>query len=176
MSEMSLGLTAASSGLARVEPRRQFFEVSPIKLAVMSIVTLNLYQIYWFYKHWQAVKERGQDVMPLARAFFAIFFVHSLFKETVETARATSVQPSTRPGTQTLAFILLALGWRLPDPFWFLGLLAFLPLLPMQNDVARIHRALGLPPENESLTALNILAIIVGGTLIFFAILGLILS
>lgn len=174
MSEMSLGLSTFTSEATRPEQRRQFFDVSLLKLLVMSTVTFNLYQIYWFYKHWQTIKTRGEDVWPLPRAIFAVLFAHALFKETVEVGRAASVEIATRPGAHALAFFLLQLAWRLPDPFWLLGFATVLPLTAMQKDVRRIHVALGLDPSiNDRLTWKNTVGIVLGVIWILLIIVGL---
>jgi hypothetical protein len=99
MSELSLGLSAMPAAERRVDLRRHFFDVSVVKLVVMSIVTFGLYEIYWFYKQWQARKESGQDVLPLPRAIFAVLFAHALFKEAEEIGRDASVEVETKPST-----------------------------------------------------------------------------
>jgi hypothetical protein len=78
MSEMTLGLSASAAGFPP-ERKRYFFDVSILKLVVMSTVTFNLYQIYWFYKNWRLAKERGENVIPLLRTLFAVLFAYSLF-------------------------------------------------------------------------------------------------
>lgn len=58
-----------------------FFPTSTRKLIILYIATFGLYPLYWFYKHWSYQKNYTQEkIWPIARAFFAIFFVHSLFK------------------------------------------------------------------------------------------------
>lgn len=174
MSETSLGLSAFRSEAGHPEQRRHFFDVSLLKLIVMSTVTFNLYQIYWFYKHWQAVKTRGEDLWPLPRAIFAVLFAHALFKETVEVGRAASVEVATRPGAHALTFFLLQFAWRLPDPFWLLGFATVLPLIPMQTDVRRIHVALGLDPAiNDRFTWKNIVGVVLGVIWILLVVVGL---
>jgi hypothetical protein len=81
---MSLGLSAMALPEATPEVRRYFFDVSVVKLVVMSLVTFGAYQIFWFYKNWQVAKQRGEDVMPLVRAIFSIFFAYKLFKNVEE--------------------------------------------------------------------------------------------
>lgn len=45
-----------------------FFPVSPLKLVVMSIITLNTYELYWFYKNWKLIKQRtDSNIMPFCR-------------------------------------------------------------------------------------------------------------
>ena len=37
-----------------------FFPVSVSKLVLMYMVTLGLYQLYWFYKNWMVIREREE--------------------------------------------------------------------------------------------------------------------
>jgi len=54
-----------------------FSPVSKTKLAVMSICTLGMYDLYWFYKNWGLVKDRNNlEIKPFWRAFFAFFYCH----------------------------------------------------------------------------------------------------
>ena len=46
-----------------------FFATSQAKLAIMSIATLGIYDIWWFYKNWLAVRARtGRKIRPGWRA------------------------------------------------------------------------------------------------------------
>jgi len=64
-----------------------FFSVSIQKLVIMSIFTLGYYEIYWLYQNFKINKEKtGDTSWPIARAFFYIFFTHSLFKSISATA------------------------------------------------------------------------------------------
>jgi len=58
-----------------------YFPVSKLKLILMSLCTLGLYELYWFYKNWKLIKTRtGQNQSPFWRAFFSIIFCYQLFK------------------------------------------------------------------------------------------------
>ena len=75
---------------------------------MFSILTLGIYEIYWFYKNWQAVKSaEGQKISPFWRAIFAIFFCHSLFKKVLESAKSHDYKESYSPGWLATAYILL---------------------------------------------------------------------
>ena len=176
MSEMSLGLSAIALPEAKPEVRRYFFDVSVVKLVVMSLVTSGVYQIFWFYRNWQMAKERGEDVMPFARAIFAIFFAAKLFKNVQEMGRSRSVAVTTRPGMLAALFIILEISWRLPDPYWLITFASVIPLAIVQADVIRIHRALGLDPTiNNRFTWINIVGIVIGGLLLVLAVIGVFL-
>lgn len=58
----------------------EFYVVSQTKLLVLFVSTFGLYTIYWFYKHWDTYKKStNENVSPVMRGIFSIFFVHALF-------------------------------------------------------------------------------------------------
>ncbi|MGH7577402.1 MAG: hypothetical protein ACREM1_20010 [Longimicrobiales bacterium] len=58
-----------------------FFPVSTGKFVAMSACTVGLYDLYWFYKNWQRVRDRsGESLSPFWRAFFAPLWSFSLFR------------------------------------------------------------------------------------------------
>ena len=59
----------------------KYFSVSKRKLVIMSITTFGIYQLYWFYQNWEAVKEQGKEnISPLWRSWFGILYCDSLFE------------------------------------------------------------------------------------------------
>lgn len=57
-----------------------FYIVSKSKCILLLLLTIGLYQYYWFYKNWQLQKlKTGESIRPVWRSIFAIFFIHSLF-------------------------------------------------------------------------------------------------
>ena len=58
-----------------------FYVVSLRKFFVLYIATFGLYRVYWFFKNWTQYKTQADsdDVWPIPRAIFVIFFTHSLF-------------------------------------------------------------------------------------------------
>jgi len=65
----------------QVQPSEvEFYVVSQKKLLILFISTFGMYTVYWFYKHWsQYKKSTNEDVWPIPRGIFSIFFIHSLF-------------------------------------------------------------------------------------------------
>ena len=56
-----------------------FFVTSTRKMLVLHLLTFGLSTLYWFYRHWKAHRDAtGNDLWPWARAFFQVFFTHSL--------------------------------------------------------------------------------------------------
>lgn len=160
---------------AGVDPAREpegepppFFPVSPLKLAVMSVATFQLYHLFWFYRHWRHVNGwETHKVMPAVRAFFSVIFAASLFRRVPELAsyREATI-PATSPGVLTLAYLLGILAWRLPGLACLAGLLQVLPLMVFQSRVNALHAALGHDPHaNARFTVANVLGMLLGGAL-----------
>ena len=63
--------------------------------------------------------------------------------------------------------------WRLPDPYWLVSYLSFVPLLPVQSAVNRLN-SVAAPdaPRNDSYSGANVVMIVVGGLLLALAIFG----
>jgi len=88
----------------------EYFAIPPKRFALFSILTFGIYEIYWFYKNWQAVKKaEGQNISPFWRAIFAVFFCHGLFKKLLESAKAHGYKESYSPGWLATAYIVLLL-------------------------------------------------------------------
>lgn len=154
-----------------------FFDVSPMKLFVMSTVTFGLYQVYWHYKNWKLVKERTGDVIPILRAIFGVLFAYSLFAEIRDTAREVGREAALSAGPLAILYFLLQLTWRLPDPLWLLVFLTVLPLVVAQREVVRIHGGMELDPTiNDRVSWLNIIAIVFGGLLLLLVALALVMD
>ncbi len=174
MSETTLGLSASTESNGALESKRYFFDVSVVKLILMSTVTLTFYQIYWLYKNWQLAKERGDDVMPIARAIFGVLFAYPLFKEVREKGRASGLVLASSAGGLALLYFVLQITWRFPGAAWLLGYLSVVPLALVQRDVARLHSALGLDPNiNSRFTWKNWVGLVLGGLFLLLIFIGL---
>lgn len=125
----------------------EYFAISPKRLALFSILTLGIYEIYWFYKNWEAVKKfEGQKIYPFWRAIFVVFFCYSLFKKVLESAKSHAYQNSYSPGWLATAYILLLvvgnglskveshdIGFNL---IWLVvAITTFIPLLSVQKAI-----------------------------------------
>lgn len=161
-----------------------FFPVSRTKLVVMSVTTLSLYELYWYYRNWALIRDRGTYATPWARALFAVFFCYALF---ARIRRHRADLPSSR-----LPAGLLATGWivssiagnfvdRIAGPPGFvvgtglvLLVLPVLFLIPVQNAINTLNRA-EVPDHdpNDRFTVWNWLWIVAGGSLTVLGMLGL---
>ncbi|MGK9066162.1 MFS transporter permease [Stutzerimonas chloritidismutans] len=70
---------APSAELVDAPVSEAFFVTSTRKMLVLHLSTFGLYTLFWFYCHWKAQRDAtGENLWPWARAFFQIFFTHSL--------------------------------------------------------------------------------------------------
>lgn len=59
-----------------------FYVVSKAKFLTLYVLTFGIYQLYWAYKNWHQFRHAsGQELWPVARALFSIFFIHALYRE-----------------------------------------------------------------------------------------------
>ncbi len=147
-------------------PPKRFFAVSIPKLIVMSVCTFGIYEIYWFYEHWDEVKNQTREnLWPFWRAFFSPLFCYSLFTRIKETSSAEGVRSRYPPGLDAFIWIaLVATGYY---EFLIIPFLTFLPLVHVQRQVNELHRKVApRADKNARFSGLNIAAIAVGGGLI----------
>jgi hypothetical protein len=145
-----------------------FFPVSIAKFAVLSVCSLGIYDLYWFYKNWQLARAREHsDISAFWRAVFSYFFCYALFKQ----IRDYDLQIG---GTGTLPAGALATGWivvtllgQMPDPYWLAALLSFVFMLPAQIVANRIN-GIAAPnhDRNTRFTVWNWLTVAIGGAII----------
>ena len=150
-----------------------FFAVSPLKLVVMSVFTLGLYELYWFYKNWQAIKLREKEnISPFWRAVFGYFFCYALFSE-VREWQQESGKGEMPAGWLAAGWIITSLMWRLPDPLWLISWASILFLVPVQkviNDINRMEAPDHAP--NDKIRGANWIAIAAGGLVMVLALVG----
>lgn len=54
------------------------YRMSTNKLAIMSLLTLGLYDLAFFWRHWRAVRNTGENVSVFARTLFSPLFCFGL--------------------------------------------------------------------------------------------------
>jgi len=113
-----------------------FFYISTKRLVVLSILTLGLYNIYWFYKNFEAIRKSQESgfssgwgvLASLLKAIFSIFFCYGLFKKIYENARDAGLEvASSTPSSLALLNIALYLA-AFPYFIIFLHIIAIILL------------------------------------------------
>ena len=155
-----------------------YFAISLTKFAVLSICTLGIYELYWFYRNWCLIKERERlDIRPFWRALFAFFFCYECFEHIRSRAAYLKLPMSFSAGWMAAAWIIITLTWKLPDPYWLLTLFAFIPMLPVQALANRVNtREAPAHSQNNRFTGWNIVMVVLGGLSVILAVIGTFLS
>ena len=105
--------------------------ISLNKFLILSVLTMGLYQIWWIFKAWRFFMQKDQlNIMPVARAIFAIFFLYPLFKKIKDYAKLQNYSKDFSASLMFLGFLFFTLLSNLPDPFWLISLLNVVFIIP----------------------------------------------
>jgi hypothetical protein len=152
-------------------PEAAFHHVATLKFILYSICSLGLYEIVWFYKNWQYVRDRdGSTIKPFWRAIFSVIWCYPLAKEIADSHPRANRGLA---GIAAIAFIGLSVTWKLPDPWSLLSLIAFIPLLYLVTLINQINRERGARgPFYARVRVHHVLVCGVGALLLGLALLG----
>jgi hypothetical protein len=125
------------------------FYIPVARLVVMSILTMSIYDAYWMYRNWLFLKQRDKlTIKPFWRAFFPVFFIHSLLRRIKEQSGSILIparfSPNGLAGGWIIVAILVNVMARSSDfnvnlAGQIITGCSFLFLLPVQNYINRIN-------------------------------------
>ncbi|HEX8072933.1 MAG TPA: DUF4234 domain-containing protein [Pyrinomonadaceae bacterium] len=155
-----------------------FFAVSLTKLALLSVLTCGVYQYYWLYQQWQAIKRRDDaDISPFWRTFFSIVYLLPLLRALKAAAARAGVPARFSPVLLFVAFNALSLAGLVPNAVWLVGLLAFVPLIIAQRAANAVNARLAPAHDrNARFSAANLAAALLGGLITAVAVVGTLLG
>lgn len=166
------------------QPR--YYVVAPFKFVLLSMLTLTLYFVYWFYRNWRQINaDDNDDLWPVARGIFYIFFTHSLFTDVQESLKTQEREFRWQPGLLAALFIIVTIAGNVFDrivPYEdFPVLSGFMPmiatvittllLLPAQKAINFASDDVG-GKSNSRLTMANWGWMILGGLVWLLVLLG----
>jgi hypothetical protein len=164
----------------------RFYVVAPRKFLILFLGTLGLYLLYWMYAQWASYRRatKGSE-WPVARAIFAVFFVHALFAEIDLALRRSGSKLAWSPGmSATWAVVLMivstvcdrlaarSIGSPATD---LLGLaVMFVVPFPLLAAQRAANAACGDPEgaSNAGMTAANVAWLVFGAILWVLTVLG----
>jgi hypothetical protein len=115
------------------------------KLVLLSLLTLNLYHFYWFYRNWKHIKSHtGADIRPGLRTIGLLvpilnfFLVYDQFEDihalSTPKGMAAMYRRYSPLGLMLIYVLINSLRAPLfPDPWSWLALLGFIPLIFVQQ-------------------------------------------
>ncbi len=151
----------------------KFYSMSLPRLYFLTIITFGIYEIYWFYRNWKAIKEaHPQKMSPFWRSIFQIFYAWPLFKEIKESAHKHGYKVNFSAGGLALVYAVILLVSngvsRIPEynsgvivATIILALIYALPLFPIQKAINFNNRKQP-GPEPEKGTTGEVILIFVG--------------
>ncbi|MEO5510556.1 MAG: hypothetical protein ABIS27_07985 [Longimicrobiales bacterium] len=143
---------------SRVWPR----PVGMLKFVLMSLFTMGLYGVYWFYWNWRRQREMENPAIKAGwRAFFSPFTAWLLFRDVHADARAKATWS---PRLLAVLYFIMSMAFLIPGPQWVLTILSFITLMPVQHSINQMHAQDGEAIDTR-ITLANIAAMI-GGVLL----------
>jgi len=146
------------------------------KIATLSIATLGLFPLYWFWRNWQAIKrESGGTQWPWARALFSPLWSFLCFSDLRDAASNRRRELGFAPGLLGALFFLLNLAGRVPnEAVAMVSLFTFVPLLPVNSLLRRYHREEKVDTRRmDRFGAWHTLVVAVGGGILLLALFGM---
>ena len=134
------GAESGRSGESLTPGRTVYMPISCTWLLVLSILSLGLFQFYWFYRNWCYVDRDSPGISPFLRALYSVFWVFPLLERIARSAQLRELPLPWHPLPLAILWILLTQVPRLSFDLWFTPLLAPLVLLPVQATVNAINR------------------------------------
>ena len=155
-----------------------FFSVSVRKLVVMHIVTFGLYQAYWFYRHWTAVRNFNQIyISAAARTVVSPVFAFGLFKRILDASRFSPAMSLGLSAALGCVLLVTSVAAHLPPPFLWIAVLSVVPMVPMQVLANRANFSVDpLQAVNAKLSGLNWVAVVLGGAAVLLVTVGVLFS
>lgn len=117
-----------------------------------------------------------EDLSPFWRAVFAPIWTFSLLERINKRAKKNRLAADWSANALAIAYLVLTIAWRLPDPYWLISLVAFLPLLPVQRTINALNSEMAPAAErNTRFSGANVVLVVVGGLFLVLTILGTLL-
>ncbi|WP_123125048.1 hypothetical protein [Rufibacter latericius] len=155
----------------------EYHQVLPVwKFSMLCFLSFSLYLIYWWYKNWYFIKEmeEREEIMPIWRSIFVIFFGYELNKNVLGRAKSVGYEQSYSPGWLFVAFLLISLLSNLPDPMWLISLVSFVPMIPVLQ--ARNYFFRKANPQGKTSSAFSggeIVVVVLGAIFFVLVLIGL---
>lgn len=156
----------------------RFYVISTRKMTILFFLTLGLFQLHWNFQNWARHRRAtGDDVWPLPRALFALFFTHSLYHEIAAYDSTGNGRTWNSDSYASRMVLLMLAGYALS---WFstgsrfADLASILLLVPvgllLKKVQVEVNIRSGDPAgsSNDNFTAANIVWCVLGAVVWFF--------
>ncbi len=176
-----------SDVLVKDKLHQEYYVVSNRKFWTLFLITVGMYAIYWFYKHWAMYREKNnENLWPIPRAIFSIFFAHSLAGNIDESIVQKGEKRDWNPGLWASLFVVSSLVSNIAErmsvkeygsPYTDVISIALIPVIgwALSRIQAAANQACGDPlgKTNNQFTWANFLWLLLGAIWWGFVVLGL---
>ncbi len=151
-----------------------YYSPSTLKIAALSLASMGLYPVYWFWQNWRAIKrETGGTQWPWARALFSPLWSFLCFSDLRDVAQSRRRQLAFAPAVLGVLFFVLNLAGRLPNGAALIALFGFVPLLPVNSLLRQYHHDEKVDMQRmDRFGVWHILLTLAGGAVLLLAVLG----
>lgn len=156
----------------KIEEQNCYFVTSTLKLIVMSLCTFGWYEVYWFFKNWILIRQRGRKCYPIGRAILTPFFCYSCFHEIQKSARSCNLKLKFPIVIIAISYFVSSTLFLLPDLYSYLSYLSPLPLIQVNRVARAVNKCRSPNFINNKFTKWDWLTVILGSGLTFTVIIS----
>lgn len=106
------------------------------RFVLLSVLSFNLYLIWWSYKKWRFFNQKDKlGINPALRTIFAVFFIQPLFREILKYAKGYGYRGAYSSVLLFIVFFILSILSYSPvySSLSLVGFLVFLPPVKALN-------------------------------------------
>ena len=104
-----------------------------------------------------------------------MFWVFSLFRRISRVSEETGTGAFAHQA-YALIYFLTVFTVRLPDPYWLITVLGFVPMIPVQSAATRVNKTVAPgAPLNDRYTGANVVMIVIGLLMLLLVIVGMLI-
>lgn len=155
---------------ARPDAPVMYFDISKKRMVLCSILTLGLYDFYWMYQNWKALKIARKDPNngPLGQTVFWVFYLHSLFKTIFEDANKIGFKSRYSAGVLFSTYLLMAIiaqSNAFPAfVFWMMIFISPFIFFPIMDAIRANNKALDeTAVPHRKITLGEVVLFLIGG-------------
>jgi len=155
---------------------RYRYVIEPTRFIVLSIISLGIFEAYWFYKQWLFYTYLGKvKGSPFLHAAFAPLASFMLFPHVLRMATAHGFKAPMGASALSLLWIAPAAFSRLPDPYSLLSATTFIAPLFALKAVNHIWRSVDRSTMPSTLSRGAKIWVAIGAVLFILSIIGVLM-
>lgn len=167
--------------------KTEYYAIPTNRFILYSILSFGIFNFFWFYNNWVAVKKNQSeesDIYPFWRAWFSIFFSFSLFKKVLTSAKANGYSESYDPSLLGIIYFVGTLLDRAISKMeivneWYILIFLFgwfiVPLIfiPVQNAINYNNKKINEDFKFQKIGPIGIIFVVFGSIFSLLALIGL---